>query len=92
MTARYTRTAITLHWLIALLVLITPLLASEGEGERGGLSGPAGGIPTIGFHMLFGIAILVLLVVRVFIRWAIRRPEWATTGSALLDRIGQVGV
>jgi cytochrome b561 len=86
---RYHPAQVSLHWLIAILVLITPLLASEGEGETGGLSGGPGGIPTIGFHMLFGIAILVLLVVRVFVRWAIRRPQWATTGSALLDRIGQ---
>ena len=84
---RYHPTQVTLHWLIAILVFITPLLV--GEGERGAGLGATGGIPTIAFHMLFGIAVLALLVVRVVVRWAIRRPEWATTGSALLDRVGR---
>jgi len=86
---RYHPAQVTLHWLIAILVFVTPLLVVEGEGERGSLFAAAGGIPTIGFHMIFGIAVLALLVIRLITRWAIRRPEWATTGSALLDRIGQ---
>ncbi len=84
---RYHPLQVTLHWLIALLVFITPLLVAEGEGRRQ----PAlvGGIPTIGFHMLFGLAVLALLLVRLIVRFAIRRPEWATAGNAFFDLIGR---
>jgi cytochrome b561 len=84
---RYHPAQVTLHWLIAALVFITPLLASEGEGRR--QVAAIGGIPIIGVHMILGIAVLVLLLVRLVIRLRIRRPDWATTGSALLDRIGK---
>src|SRR5512133_2966784 len=84
---RYSPIQVALHWLIAALVLITPLLVSEGEG-RGG-AGTVAGLPVIGWHMIFGISILVLLVIRLLIRLGARHPDWATTGSALLDRIGQ---
>jgi cytochrome b561 len=83
---RYSPIQVILHWLIAALVLITPLLASEGEGR----GQPAiAGLPVIGWHMIFGISILVLLVIRLLIRLLNRHPDWATTGNALLDRIGQ---
>jgi cytochrome b561 len=85
---RYHPAQVILHWLIAALIFITPLLVAEGE--RGTQSPALGGIPVIGFHMLFGIAVLALLVVRLIVRWAIRRPEWATTGSALLDWVGKL--
>jgi cytochrome b561 len=39
--------------------------------------------------MLLGITVLVLLAIRLVMRWSVQRPEWATTGSGLLDRVGQ---
>ena len=86
---RYHPSLVVLHWTIAALVFITPLLASEGEGEGQRQAATIGGIPTIGVHMILGITILVLLVARLFVRWRIRRPDWATTGNSFLDRIGQ---
>jgi cytochrome b561 len=76
-----------LHWLIALFVIITPLLVGEAEGRRQAAS--VAGIPIIGVHMILGITILVLLLVRLVIRLRTRRPDWASTGSAFLDRVGQ---
>jgi cytochrome b561 len=84
---RYHPVQVTLHWLIAILVLITPLLVAEGEGRRQAAS--IGGIPTIGVHMILGLSVLALLLVRLVVRFAIRRPEWATAGNAFFDFIGR---
>jgi cytochrome b561 len=50
----------------------------------------AGGASTINIHMTLGILILVLLIVRLILRWLTARPEWASTGSKLLDRVGEL--
>jgi cytochrome b561 len=39
--------------------------------------------------MLVGITVLVLLFIRLLMRWRFKRPEWATTGSSFLDKVGQ---
>ncbi len=86
---RYHPVLVSLHWVIAALVFITPLLAGEGEREGRRRTALTGGIPLINIHMILGITVLILLLVRLLIRWRIKRPDWATTGSAFLDRIGQ---
>jgi cytochrome b561 len=78
-----------LHWAIALLILITAFLALGGGGEgrrQAGLT--IAGLPSLGIHMILGLAVLVLLIVRLVIRWRTPRPQWASAGSALLDKIG----
>jgi cytochrome b561 len=87
---RYSPSLVVLHWLIAALIIITALLAGGGEGEgRGQGAASFAGIPMLGIHMILGITVLVLLVIRLIMRWRVKRPEWATTGSALLDKVGQ---
>lgn len=81
---RYHPALVALHWIIAILIFVTPLFAGE-DGERG-LS--LGGVPALGIHMILGIIILVLLVIRLVVRWRTRHPDWATTGSIFLDKIG----
>ena len=81
---RYHPALVALHWIIAILIFVTPLFAGE-DGERG-LS--LGGVSALGIHMILGIIILVLLVIRLVVRWRTRHPDWATTGSAFLDKIG----
>jgi cytochrome b561 len=58
---------------------------------------PQGGFPqqggqnafsTIGFHMIFGLSVLVLLIVRLIIRWTTKHPEWATAGNKFFDWVG----
>ncbi len=87
---RYRPAQVVLHWVIAALIFITALIAggAEGEGRRAGAAG-IGGVSTLTFHMILGITVLVLLFIRVLMRWRVKGPEWATTGSALLDRIGK---
>jgi cytochrome b561 len=86
---RYHPALVALHWIIAILIFATAFLAmgGEGEGRRGGGTMIAG-IPVLGVHMILGLSVLVLLVVRLLIRWRTRHPDWATTGSGLLDKIG----
>jgi cytochrome b561 len=86
---RYHWALVALHWIIAVFIFVTAYLAlgGEGEGRRGG-GGTIGGFPTLQFHMLFGITVLILLLVRLIVRWRTQQPEWATTGNALLDKIG----
>jgi cytochrome b561 len=94
---RYHPAIVSLHWLIALLVFAAAYIAlflGEGEGRRGafaatGATGTAPGIPPIAVHMVLGITVLVLLLVRLVFRWRTQHPAWATAGNAILDKIGQ---
>lgn len=86
---RYHPALVALHWAIALLILITAYLALGGGGEgrrQAGLT--IAGLPAIGIHMILGLAVLVLLIARLVIRWRTPRPQWASAGSSLLDKIG----
>jgi cytochrome b561 len=114
---RYHPALVALHWLIAILILATALLAqeNEGDGERfrpgqgnfppqGFQQGnpqqgfPQGGFPPqegnqgifsiIGIHMILGITVLVLLVVRLIVRWRTTHPEWASAGNKFFDWVG----
>jgi cytochrome b561 len=88
---RYHPVLVTLHWLIAVLIFATAFLALSGEGEGFRRAGPTIlGLPTLGIHMILGLTVLVLLVVRLGVRLSTRQPEWATAGSGLLDKIGVV--
>src|SRR5512142_1052499 len=84
---RYHPAQVILHWLIAALIFITALLAGGGEGE--GRRAAAGGTSTLALHMILGISVLVLLAIRLVVRWRIKAPDWATTGSSLLDQVGR---
>jgi len=88
---RYHPVSVILHWAVAALIFVTALLAmgQEGEGRRQAAASIAG-IPTLGIHMIFGIILLILLIARLLMRWRSKRPEWATTGSAFLDKVGQL--
>ena len=41
-----------------------------------------------GIHMIIGVAILVLLIVRLIVRWTTKHPDWASAGSKLFDWVG----
>ena len=44
----------------------------------------------IGMHMIVGLAVLVLLIIRLFVRWRTKHPEWASTGIKLFDWVGNL--
>ena len=116
---RYHPALVALHWLIAILIFGTALLAQENEGgrERSGEGRnlpqpglqqtvppqpgfPQGGFPPpegsqnifsrIGIHMIVGIVILVLLVVRLIVRWTTKHPDWASAGNKFFDWVGNL--
>lgn len=88
---RYSPVLVSLHWIIAILILSTVLLANEGEGRgEGGGGATIAGIPPIGVHMILGVAILVLLIIRFIVRWRTQHPDWATTGNRFLDKVGEI--
>ena len=43
-----------------------------------------------GTHMILGISILVLLVIRLAVRWRTQHPEWASTGNTFFDWVGNL--
>jgi len=87
---RYHPALVLLHWLIAVLILATAYFAlAFGEGRRG-FEVTIAGLPPIGIHMILGITVLVLLVVRLVIRLTTRHPQWATAGDRFLDVLGVV--
>lgn len=61
---------------------------------------PQGGFPPqpgsqnvfsrIGIHMIAGLAILVLLVLRLLIRWTTKHPDWASAGNKFFDWVGNL--
>jgi cytochrome b561 len=116
---RYHPALVALHWLIAILIFATALLAQENEGGRErpgeGRNFPAqsfqqgnapgeelaeGGPPPqqgnqnifsrIGIHMIAGITVLGLLVIRLILRWTTKHPDWASAGNKFFDWVGNL--
>ncbi len=89
---RYHPALVALHWLIFVLIFVTAflgLLGGEGgEGRRAGLLLP--GFPILAIHMILGITVLVLLIVRLIVRWRTKSPDWASTGNSFLDIVGKL--
>ena len=88
---RYHPALVTLHWIIAILIFVNVLLAAGGDegGRQVGAAGLAG-IPTINIHMILGILILTLLIIRLVVRFVTRHPAWASTGNAFLNKVGEL--
>jgi cytochrome b561 len=82
---RYHPLLVGLHWLSALLIIFN-LLA--GTLALKAMPNDAAKRMPLASHMTFGIAILVLTVVRVVVRVSTPKPAPATTGNAILDKIG----
>ena len=81
---RYHPIHVTLHWLIALGVFTNLYLGIIVFPQRG-RGGSLFGIPLQTFHMAVGLTILTLLLVRLVLRYRIKRPADATTGHKFLD-------
>lgn len=85
---RYSAVSLTLHWLIAAMVLAQVILVNMHEAEEG----PD---PFIGWHKAVGITILVLTLVR--LGWRIGNPAPALPAAMagwekVLARATQVGL
>jgi len=76
---RYNPVLVTLHWLTVILMLGAGFLAEDHGG----------GSP-INTHMILGSLLLIVLIVRVVVRFTTKRPVWADTGNQLLNKLGEL--
>jgi len=86
---RYHPVHVTLHWLVALGVLGN-IYHGIFVFPQQGMSGFLFGIPLQTFHMANGIAILVFMLTRLVLRYALTRPADATSGHKLFDILARV--
>lgn len=77
---RYNPIQVTLHWLTVVLMLGAGLLA-DGEG---------GGRSPINIHMILGALLLVVMIIRLIVRFTIKRPAWADTGNKFFNLLGEL--
>lgn len=87
-TRRYHPALVALHWLLALLLTLALALGTFILKEI-----PNDAIDKIGAlrgHMVMGMAIGSLMLVRLVVRWRTSHPPAASTGHALLDRLRSV--
>jgi len=82
---RYHPVHVTLHWLIALGVFFNLYLGIFVFSQRG-----RGNFQFQPIHMVVGITLLVLILVRLVLRYTVKRPADATAGHKLLDIIAKI--
>lgn len=84
---RYHPLLVALHWLMALMILVA--LPAGGLVLANMAPDSPDKVKGLGGHMIFGMAIGVLLVLRLVTRSRSTHPPHAETGTPLLDRIGR---
>jgi cytochrome b561 len=83
-TARYHPFLVSLHWLTVILVF-----AAFGLGKfMSSQPSEATKIPLLAAHMALGLVTLLVIVARFVARLRLPQPAYASTGNALLDKIG----
>lgn len=83
---RYHPLLVSLHWLIAVMLILALLggtfqlqeIPNDAPEKIGALKG----------HMIFGITLLVLTLVRLAVKVSTSKPPKATTGNSFLDKLG----
>lgn len=82
---RYHPALVVLHWLSALLILMT---LAVGLGVLGNMPNTPDKAPMLTIHMTMGLTILAVTIVRLVVRFTTKKPAPATAGSPILDKIG----
>lgn len=85
---RYHPVLIALHWLMALMILVA--LAAGGLVLANMEPDSPDKVKGLGGHMIFGMAIGVLLLLRLVTRIRSTHPPHATTGNDRMDRMGRM--
>lgn len=86
---RYHPLLVVLHWLLAVLLVFALAMGTFSLKEIPNIAPEK--LFALRGHMIAGIAILALMLVRLGVRLWLPRPPPATTGNRLLDRVA-VGV
>ncbi|HKF08760.1 MAG TPA: cytochrome b/b6 domain-containing protein, partial [Xanthobacteraceae bacterium] len=85
--SRYHPLLVALHWVLAVLIIAELTVGFFGLAAP---SSEPGKIGILRLHMMGGVLILALMVLRFIVRMRTSRPPAATTGYPLLDRIAPV--
>lgn len=83
---RYSKTAIALHWIIAVMVIIALFIG--GRGLAGIDNADPQKVSALQGHMIWGLVVGALMLGRIIVRFTARRPAPARTGNTFLDRMG----
>ena len=83
---RYHPALVALHWLLALMLIVALVVGSQILAETPN-SNPEK-VTLLGQHMVVGLLILVLMLIRLTLRWRTAVPPEADTGNSLLNRMG----
>lgn len=84
---RYHPALVALHWLLAALIMLAMTMGTFVLKEIPNTSPDKVG--SLRGHMIVGMVIGALMLVRLVTRLRTRRPPHASTGSALLDQLGR---
>ena len=82
---RYHPLQVTLHWLTVALVFAAFILGKYSSL----LPNDASEIAPLRIHMMLGITMLLVIIVRFITRMKVPRPAYASTGNAFLDGLGK---
>lgn len=82
---RYHRALVTLHWLLAVLLLVALIMGTFSLKTLPNTSPDK--LDALRGHMIAGGLILLLTLVRIGVRLATVHPAPAASGNALLDRL-----
>ena len=83
--SRYHPALVALHWLLALMILAA--LAAGFLVISGMPSTDPAKIAALRIHMAGGMVILLLVLIRLVVRWRTRKPTQVGTGYPALDRL-----
>jgi cytochrome b561 len=83
--SRYHPLLVALHWVLALLIIAALALGALVMAKIPNTDPTK--IEALRSHMSGGILILILMLVRAFVRMRTRHPPRATAGNPILDRI-----
>lgn len=84
---RYHPALVALHWFMAAFIL---MMLAVGRLLFPTMTDAAQETSMAKTHMIIGLILLVLVVVRFIVRLRTPKPAPATTGNAILDRIGVI--
>lgn len=85
--SRYHRTLVAIHWLVAVLVIFSLFF---GILWLDGVPNGPEKIRPLQIHVVAGAAILLLMLIRIVLRFTTARPAPARTGHRSLDRLRSV--
>ena len=83
---RYHPALVSLHWLVAVLIIVALLMGSNVLNQIPNDNPEK--LLALKLHMLTGLTILVLMIVRLLIRVRTQKPPQADAGNAVLNKAG----